>query len=137
MQKLLTIIAGVGGIYYLVVASRLLTFFGIFIPPQQHRAISLSLALILIFLLGSTHVASAKKRAVHWYDVVLLVAGLLGLVVVHHLLTLVPHHAAVLHTLHRHGIGAGVLLIGRRRRGLTGLGLRGRTPTSDRNLPGP
>ncbi|MFQ5826962.1 MAG: TRAP transporter permease, partial [Dehalococcoidia bacterium] len=78
MQRLLTIIAGVGGIYYLVVASRLLTFFGIFIPPQQHRAISLSLALILIFLLGSTHLASAKKRTVQWYDVALLVAGLLG-----------------------------------------------------------
>jgi TRAP transporter 4TM/12TM fusion protein len=63
-------------IYHIIVAGNLLTWLGIFIPPQVHRAVSLSSALVLIFILSR---AGKEQGKVPWYDYVLITGTLLGL----------------------------------------------------------
>lgn len=77
LQRILVWISGVAAVYQLLVASRLLTVFGIFVPAPQHRAISLLFALTLIYFGRSI---SGSKRSGHlaWYDALLLALGLVG-----------------------------------------------------------
>ncbi|HEX9787423.1 MAG TPA: TRAP transporter fused permease subunit [Candidatus Binatia bacterium] len=74
-------------VYHLIVVSQLPTWFRWFIPGAVHLAISLSSALILIFLLRparsaeireSGETASSGSRRVPWYDLVLMTSGLVG-----------------------------------------------------------
>ena len=75
--RIVTIVAGLCALYEVVIASRLLTWFGIFLPAPQHRAISLLFALFLIYALRSP---SGATREAHltWYDFLLLGFGLIG-----------------------------------------------------------
>ncbi len=73
-------------VYHLVVVSQLPTWFRLFIPHEVHLAISLSCALVLIFLLfpasgrrhGEDSEAESGLRRMPWYDVLLLLSGLTG-----------------------------------------------------------
>ncbi len=73
-------------VYHLVVVAQLPTWFRLFIPHAVHLAISLSCALVLIFLLfparGRQHSedneAESGLRRMPWYDVLLLLSGLTG-----------------------------------------------------------
>ncbi len=78
-MTLLHSIAAIGALYHLVVASRLLTWFGVFVPPHQHRAVSLLLALLLIFI--PRQQSSRLRTSFGWAVLALGVAGV-GYVVV-------------------------------------------------------
>ncbi len=73
-------------VYHVVVVSQLPTWFRIFIPHEVHLAISLSCAMVLIFTLipargrrlGEDSGAGSRLRRMPWYDVLLLVSGLIG-----------------------------------------------------------
>lgn len=75
--KFLEILAGITALYNLLVASRLVTWFGFFLPAPQHRAVSLVLALVLIFCLRDV---KGRRRAgpPAWYDLLFLAMGLVG-----------------------------------------------------------
>lgn len=76
-SKIVTVVAGLTALYELIVASRLLTWFGIFLPAPQHRAISLLFALFLIYALRSPSGATREARLA-WYDLVILACGMVG-----------------------------------------------------------
>ena len=76
-SKIFTVVAGLGALYEVVIASRLLTWFGFFLPAPQHRAISLLFALLLIYALRSPSGATREARLT-WYDFLLLGFGLIG-----------------------------------------------------------
>lgn len=71
-------------IYHLVVLSEIPGFLGFFLPNQKHLAISVTCALILIFVLrraGASHTdasddVAAGSRWIPWYDWLLIVATL-------------------------------------------------------------
>lgn len=73
-------------VYHVVVVSQLPTWFRLFIPHEVHLAISLSCAMVLIFMLipargrrlGEDSGAGSRLRRMPWYDVLLLVSGLIG-----------------------------------------------------------
>ncbi len=73
-------------VYHVVVVSQLPTWFRIFIPHEVHLAISLSCAMVLIFTLipargrrlGEDDGVGNGLRRMPWYDVLLLVSGLIG-----------------------------------------------------------
>lgn len=64
-------------LYHVVVAGNLLTWLGIFVPSQVHRAITLASGLTLIFLFFSSK--KEKKRGASWYDYILLLSALISL----------------------------------------------------------
>lgn len=82
----LTWLATAIAIYHLVVVAQGPTWFGIFLPTQLHKAVSISCAMILIFLLlpargrkhGEDTQAESRFRRVPWYDWLLLASGLIG-----------------------------------------------------------
>jgi TRAP transporter 4TM/12TM fusion protein len=63
-------------IYHIVIAGRFLSVFDIFVPAQIHRAISLSSALILIFIWY--RVKEKAKQEIPWYDYVLILFTIIG-----------------------------------------------------------
>lgn len=73
-------------IYHLVVVAQLPTWFGIFLPTQVHKAVSISAALLMVFLLlpaqsarkGEDTEAETRFRRVPWFDYLLLASGLIG-----------------------------------------------------------
>ncbi|MDX1485082.1 MAG: TRAP transporter fused permease subunit [Alphaproteobacteria bacterium] len=73
-------------IYHLVVVAQLPTWFGIFLPTQVHKAVSISAAMLMVFLLlparaerhGEDTEAQARFRRVPWFDYSLLASGLVG-----------------------------------------------------------
>ena len=75
--RVISVIAGLLALYELVIASRILTWFGIFLPAAQHRAISLFFALILIYAMRSFQ-GKTRQPGLTWYDMIFLVAGLAG-----------------------------------------------------------
>jgi len=77
LVRFLEILAGITGLYNLVVASRLVTWFGFFLPAPQHRAASLVLALVLIFCLRDIK-GRRREGMPRWYDLLLLAMGLVG-----------------------------------------------------------
>jgi TRAP transporter 4TM/12TM fusion protein len=77
LSRIVTVIAGLCGLYELIVASRVVTWFGFFLPAPRHRAISLLFALILIFALRSPSGDSRAPRLA-WYDLLFLACGLIG-----------------------------------------------------------
>lgn len=77
LSRFVTVIAGLCGLYELIVASRVVTWFGFFLPAPRHRAISLLFALVLIFALRSPSGDSRAPRLT-WYDLLFLACGLIG-----------------------------------------------------------
>lgn len=75
--KAVGIIAGVLAFYQIIFASRLLTWFGIFLPEPQHRAISLFFALFLIYSLRSPS-GTTREACLSWNDLLFLAPGLIG-----------------------------------------------------------
>ncbi len=73
-------------VYHVVVVSQLPTWFRLFIPHEVHLAISLSCAMVLIFTLipargrrhGEDSEAGGRLRRMPWYDILLMVSGLIG-----------------------------------------------------------
>src|SRR5690625_3220064 len=64
-------------LYHIIVAGNLLTWFGIFVPGQVHRAITLASGLTLIFLFFRAGKTEHEKTP--WYDYILLVSVLISL----------------------------------------------------------
>ncbi|MDP2268863.1 MAG: TRAP transporter fused permease subunit [Deltaproteobacteria bacterium] len=77
IAKLVRIVAGVTALYQLFVASRVLTWFGFFLPPAQHRSICLMFGIFLIFSLRSP-AGRYREGRLAWYDLFLMAAGLAG-----------------------------------------------------------
>jgi TRAP transporter 4TM/12TM fusion protein len=70
------LVSGLLALYELVIASRILTWFGIFLPAVQHRAISL---FVVIFIIYSLRSAGGKVREgpLPWYDLIPVVVGMI------------------------------------------------------------
>ncbi|MFH0914196.1 MAG: TRAP transporter permease [Chloroflexota bacterium] len=75
--RLVTGATALFAIYVLLYIGRVFTFFGLYIYPVQHSAISLLFAMVLCYLLFPARRAGASKK-IPWYD---LVAILLSMVV--------------------------------------------------------
>ncbi|MBI4632788.1 MAG: TRAP transporter fused permease subunit [Deltaproteobacteria bacterium] len=76
-KKVVRVVAGLTALYQLFIASRVLTWFGIFLPPAQHRAICLMCGLFLIYSLR-TPGGNYREGKLAWYDFFPLLAGLVG-----------------------------------------------------------
>ncbi|OGP62570.1 MAG: TRAP transporter [Deltaproteobacteria bacterium RBG_13_53_10] len=74
--KMILVLSGLLALYELLIASRLLTWFGFFLPAVQHRAITL---FVVIFIIYSLRSASGKVRegTIPWYDLVPVVLGMI------------------------------------------------------------
>ena len=75
--KIILILSGLLALYELLIASRLLTWFGFFLPAVQHRAITL---FVVIFIIYSLRSASGKVRegTIPWYDLIPVVVGMIS-----------------------------------------------------------
>ncbi len=80
MARLVTYITIIAAFYHIVVVGGVPTFFGVFISPLIHRAISLAFALILLYLLFPARPNKAKGESIAWYDIGLLLCGVIPLV---------------------------------------------------------
>ena len=70
----LEILAGLMALYNLIVSSRLPTYFGLFIPAAQHRAINLVIVIILGYYLYSVK-GKLRTGRMPWYDMVVMLLG--------------------------------------------------------------
>ena len=77
LSRFVEILSGIVALYAMLYASRLLTWFGIFLPAARHRAICLLLGLFLIYALRSPS-GDTRKPHLAWYDILLLASGLVG-----------------------------------------------------------
>lgn len=81
LNSIVNFIAGIAGIYHIVVISGVLMWVGIFTIPARDRAVSLLFVLVLVFLARSitkkVHGGTGKDRLA-WHDVVFLAGGLVG-----------------------------------------------------------
>ena len=77
VAKVVGVVSGIVGIYQLIIASRVLTWFGFFIPEAQHKAICLMFALFLIYATRGGH-EQVKKGHLGWHDTIFVLAGLIG-----------------------------------------------------------
>jgi TRAP transporter 4TM/12TM fusion protein len=76
-QRWLNVLAGLTGLYVIVVVSGLPTLVGLFLPAPVHRALSLVFALLLVYLHASA-VPLAVPRRVRWFDLAWLIPGLIS-----------------------------------------------------------
>jgi len=76
-ESLIGWIALGGALYHIVVLSQLLGFLGIFVPLPLHRAVSLLFALLLVFL-SRTFRGEKQAGMPSWYDLIFLLAGVVG-----------------------------------------------------------
>lgn len=74
--KIVSTVAGLGALYELIIASRVLTRFGIFLSSVQHRAISLMFVMFLIYALRTAR-GEGRGRPIPWYDILILAVGLI------------------------------------------------------------
>ena len=74
-QPWVNILAGITGLYVIVVVSGLPTVVGVFLPAPVHRAVSLALALLMVYLRA---VGARTRSRVRWFDFLWLLAGLAG-----------------------------------------------------------
>ena len=78
LDRIISLVGGLLALYQLIIASRVLTWFGVFLPAAQHRAISLFFALILIYAMRSFY-GKTRQARLTWYDILFLVGGLANL----------------------------------------------------------
>lgn len=79
MVRLVTCITIIAAFYHIVVVGGVFTFFGVFISPLIHRAISLTFALILLYLLFPARANKTKEGNIAWYDIGLILCGIIPL----------------------------------------------------------
>ena len=74
-EKGLYALTTITALYHLVIVAQLPTWFGLFLPEQSQRAISLALAILLIFLTSKAvkHRQGDDQVRPHlaWYDAIL------------------------------------------------------------------
>ena len=78
VNKLINIVAGLAGIYHIIVLSGLLTFIGIFTIPFRDRAASLLFLIILVYLYYHANRSKGDEGRVAWYDILLCIGGVVG-----------------------------------------------------------
>ena len=76
-RRAVEVLAFLAALYHLVVVSRIPTFFGFFFPTARHRAVSLSFALVIVYL--SYSIRGKRRLGISWFDVLMLVLGMSGL----------------------------------------------------------
>jgi len=76
-RRAVEVLAFLAALYHLVVVSRIPTFFGFFFPTARHRAVSLSFALVIVYL--SYSIGGKRRLGISWFDVLMLVLGMSGL----------------------------------------------------------
>ncbi len=74
--KIVLLVSGLLALYELIIASRILTWFGIFLPAVQHRAISLFVVIFIIYSLRSAR-GNAREGLLPWYDIIPVVVGMI------------------------------------------------------------
>lgn len=74
ISKAIEILAGLLALYQIIIASRLLSALGIFIPASEHRAISLFFVLILIYY----YQPFPKGKGTYLLNILFLITGLIG-----------------------------------------------------------
>ena len=85
-NKILVSITSIIAVYHFLVVGQIPTWFRVFVPHEVHLAISISSAMILVYLLlpaggrihGEDTEAEGRFRKVPWYDWLLLASGLTG-----------------------------------------------------------
>lgn len=85
-SRLLVWFTATVAVYHFVAVAQLPSYVGIFVPTNIHLALSLSSALVLVFLLlpargrkhGEDTEADGKLRRVPWYDWLFMISGLAG-----------------------------------------------------------
>jgi TRAP transporter 4TM/12TM fusion protein len=70
-------LAVIAGFYHMLIVGGAFSALGIFVSPLVHRAVSLALALILLFLLVPAHKKGEGRVA--WYNVLFIVLGVVPL----------------------------------------------------------
>lgn len=78
LLRIFETIAGFLALYQIIILSRLLSWFGIFIPSSQHRALSLFFVLILTFYF-QIYIKEGKKRRFFLFEIIFLLLGLIGI----------------------------------------------------------
>jgi TRAP transporter 4TM/12TM fusion protein len=75
--RFVELIAALLVLYNLIAASRAITLFGIYVPNSVHRAINLTVIVIIVFTYYSI---KGKKResGIKWYDMLLMLCGVVG-----------------------------------------------------------
>jgi len=76
-RRAVEVLAFLAALYHLVVVSRIPTFFGFFFPTARHRAVSLSFALVIVYL--SYSIRGKRRLGISWFDALMLVLGMSGL----------------------------------------------------------
>ncbi|WP_102346031.1 TRAP transporter permease [Bacillus sp. Marseille-P3661] len=64
-------------LYNIIAASRVITLLGIYVPSAVHRAINLTVIVILVFTFYSIK-GNKRERGVAWYDLLLMLMGVVG-----------------------------------------------------------
>ena len=83
--KIVLVLSGLLALYELLIASRLLTWFGFFLPAVQHRGITLFFVILIIYSLRTAK-GKAREGALPWYDLIPVVFGMIcaGFVAFHY-----------------------------------------------------
>jgi TRAP transporter 4TM/12TM fusion protein len=79
LKRLIAGMALFTGFYHVLIVGGVFTALGIYVSPLSHRAISLALALILLFLLFPASKKEGQRGSIAWYDVVLILLGVVPL----------------------------------------------------------
>ncbi len=74
--KFILVLSGLLALYELLIASRLLTWFGFFLPAVQHRGITLFFVILIIYSLRTAS-GKAREGALAWYDLIPVVVGMI------------------------------------------------------------
>jgi len=74
--KIVLVLSGLLALYELLIASRLLTWFGFFLPAVQHRGITLFFVILIIYSLRTAK-GKAREGALPWYDLIPVVFGMI------------------------------------------------------------
>jgi len=77
LKNTVRILCGLAALYQLFIASRLVSWMGIFVPATWHRALALMFGIFLIYALRSP-AGKYREGVLAWYDWIFLVLGWLG-----------------------------------------------------------
>ncbi len=78
IKKVINFVAGLAGIYHIIVLSGMLTFLGIYTIPFRDRAASLLFLMILVYLYYHVNRSKGEEGRVAWYDILFCAGGIIG-----------------------------------------------------------